>query len=50
MNRCDDRAEPLFAMNFSKGDRSHCLRTMEEKFIADKGASEGAAVFMNNLG
>jgi len=50
MNRCDDRAESLFATNFSEGARSHCLRAMEEKFVAGKGISEGAAVFMNNPG
>ena len=48
MNRCDNRAEALFATNFSEGARSHCLRAMEEKVVADKGASEGAEVFMNN--
>ena len=50
MNRCDNRAESLFAMNFSEGAHSHCLRAMEEKVVVDKGASEGAAVFMNNPG
>jgi hypothetical protein len=30
--------------------RSHCLRTTEERFTADKGTSEGATVFMNNPG
>jgi len=50
MNRCDDRAEPLFATDFSERARSHGLRVIEERFVASKGASEGAAVFMNNPG
>jgi len=50
MNRRDDRVEPLFATDFSKRDRSHCLRVIEEKFVAGKGASEGVTVFMNNSG
>jgi len=50
MNRCDDRAGHLFATNFFKEVHSHCLRTTEKKFVADKGTSEGAAVFMNNPG
>jgi len=50
MNRRDDRAEPLFATDFSERVRSHCLRVIEEKFVASKGASEGAVAFMNNPG
>jgi len=50
MNRCDDRAEPLFTTNFPERDHSHCLRTIEEKFVAGKGASEGATAFMNYSG
>jgi len=48
MNRRDDRVESLFATNFSETDRSHCLRAIEDKFVASKGASEGATAFMNN--
>jgi len=50
MNRRDDHAEPLFATDFSERDRSHCLRAIEERFVAGKGASEGATAFMNNSG
>jgi hypothetical protein len=50
MNRCDDRAEPLFAKDFAEEVYSYCLRTTEERFVADKGTSEGAAVFINNPG
>ncbi|MBL4760300.1 MAG: hypothetical protein JKY80_05540 [Mariprofundaceae bacterium] len=50
MNRRDDCVEPLFATVFSERDRSHCLRAIEERFVADKGASKGATVFMNNSG
>jgi hypothetical protein len=50
MNRCDDRAEPLFATDFFDEVRSHYLRTTEKRFVANKGASEGAAVFMNYPG
>jgi len=50
MNRCDDRADPLFATGVSERDRSHCLRAIEEEFVAGKGASEGAIEFMNYSG
>jgi hypothetical protein len=50
MNRRDDRAEPLFATGFCEQVRSRRLRTPEKKFVADKGTSEGAAVFMSNPG
>jgi len=50
MNRRDDRVEPLFATDFSERVRSHCLRAIEEKFVASKGASEGATAFMNYSG
>jgi hypothetical protein len=75
MNRCDDRAGPLFATDFLtraihgpwakarpcgrpnrlscrfvEEVRSHCLRTTEKRFVANKGTSEGAAVFMNKPG
>jgi hypothetical protein len=50
MNRRDDRAEPLFATGFCEQVRSRRLRTHEQKFVADKGTSEGAAVFMNSPG
>jgi len=50
MNRCDDRTEALIATDFSERVRSHCLRTIEERFVASKGASEGAEEFMNNPG
>jgi len=49
MNRCDDRAGSLFA-DFFDEVRSHCLRTTEKRFVANKGTSEGAAVFMNYPG
>jgi len=48
MNRRDYRAEPLFATDFSECARSHGLRALEERFVAGKGASEGAAAFMNS--
>jgi len=50
MNRRDDRAGPLFATGFCEQVRSHRLRTHEQRFVAGKGTSEGAAVFMNNPG
>jgi len=36
MNRCDDRAEALFATDFSERVRSHCLRTIEETTLRAK--------------
>jgi len=48
MNRRDDRVEPLFATDFSERVRSQ--RAIEERFVASKGASEGAAAFMNYSG
>ena len=50
MNRCDDRAEALFATDFFEEARSRCLRATEKRFVEDKEASEGKAVFMNNPG
>jgi len=50
MNRRNDRAGSLFVTDFSEEDRSRCLRTTEEEFVADKGTSEGAAVFMRTPG
>jgi len=49
-DRRDDRVEPLFATDFSERDRNHCLRAIEERFVAGKWASEGATVFMKNSG
>jgi len=50
MNRRDDCAGPLFATNSCEGDRSHCLRTIEQGLVESKGTSKGAAVFMNSPG
>jgi len=49
-DRRDDRAEPLFATGFCEQVRSRRLRTHEQRFVAGKGTSEGAAAFMNSPG
>jgi len=50
MNRREDYAGTLFATDSEEGVRSLSIRTTDEGFVAGKGTSKGAAVFMNSSG
>jgi len=50
MNRRNDHAGPLFSTDSKEGVRSRAYLTTDEGFVAGKGTSEGAAVFINSPG
>jgi len=47
INRRDDCAEPLFATDALSRVAYQWIRSTDKVFVADKGASKGAAVFVN---
>ncbi|MDQ6978784.1 MAG: hypothetical protein Q9M09_01255 [Mariprofundaceae bacterium] len=50
MNRRDDCVEPLFATDALLGVAYPWIRSTSKVFVADKGASKGATVLVNNSG
>ncbi|MDQ6979335.1 MAG: hypothetical protein Q9M09_04050 [Mariprofundaceae bacterium] len=50
MNRRDDCVEPLFATDTLSGVAYQWIRSTDKVFVANKGASKGATVLVNNSG
>jgi len=48
MNRRDACAGRLFATDSCEEERSLCIRSTEQGFVAGKGTSKRAAAFMNS--
>ncbi|MDQ6979165.1 MAG: hypothetical protein Q9M09_03175 [Mariprofundaceae bacterium] len=50
MNRRDDCVESLFATDALSGVACPWIRSTDKVFVADKGASKGATVWVYNSG
>ncbi|MDQ6979027.1 MAG: hypothetical protein Q9M09_02480 [Mariprofundaceae bacterium] len=50
MNRRDDCVEPLFATDALSEVAYPWIRSTDKASVADKGASKGATILVNNFG